>query len=259
MGISFGYRARVGLIYQGLIDSEFSLFLPKGVTVHIARFINDVEESKMFEEGQWAIEEGCDLFLNSAVRQLTFIEVNSIAFGCTSGTFSRGVKFDMEIIQKIEEISGGIPATTASSAVADALDTLGLRKIAVGTPYSKNLNVKLRKFLEDMGFDVVNMKSIQLLSPLARDNPSGPLAAGWNISRQSQEAVYQLAMDVDKSEADGVFLSCTSLRTAEILKELEEDLGKPVISSNQALMWKLRKLSGIRTPVEDYGKLLACR
>ena len=254
--MTFGYRARIGLIYQGLIDSEFNLFVPKGVTVHIARYINSIEESQRFE-GPWKIEEGFRLFFNVAIKQLTFIGVDSIALACTLATFTRGVDFDREIIKRIKDVSGGCPATTASSAVADALDTLGLRKIAVGTPYSDDLNIKLKKFLRNKGFEVVSMKSVKCISPCSVKGISrNLLAAGWDISRQPPEAVYQLAKEVDKPEAEGIFLSCTGLRTAEVLEDLEGDLGKPVISSNQALMWKALRLAGIKTSVKGYGGLL---
>ena len=59
----------------------------------------------------------------------------------------------------------------------------------------------------------------------------------------------------DIKESDGLFISCTNWRTFEIIKYLERDLGKPVITSNQAALWySLRKI-GIRDNITELGKL----
>jgi maleate isomerase len=54
---------------------------------------------------------------------------------------------------------------------------------------------------------------------------------------------------------DGVFVSCTSLRVADIVEELEAELGKPVTSSNHALAWHCLRLSGYTEPVPGFGRL----
>jgi len=239
----FGFRGRIGLIYPstGLIDFEFSLFIPKGVSVHIARFINNEEEFQRVIDGNWGIE-----MIDTAIAQLKLAKASSIAFACTSGTFTRGVQFDKEAIERIKTVSKGIPATTTSTAVIEALHKLNIRNVAVGTPYTDEWNLKLKHFLETQGFKVVSMKGLQCHGT----------NMDWEISSKPSEVAYHLATEVDGTEADGVFLSCTGLRTAEVLEDLEEDLEKPVISSNQATMWKSLRLAGIKTPVKGYGKLL---
>src|SRR5699024_4107338 len=54
-----------------------------------------------------------------------------------------------------------------------------------------------------------------------------------------------LAASVDRPEADAVFISCGALRSIDIIEELEQKFGKPVISSNQAMMWDMLRLAGI--------------
>jgi maleate cis-trans isomerase len=68
-------------------------------------------------------------------------------------------------------------------------------------------------------------------------------------------SAYISAKEVDVPEAEAIFISCTAWRTIEIIELLEKDLGKPVITSNQATMWAILKKMGIRG-VEGYGKLL---
>lgn len=221
-----------------MIDSEFSLFVPWGVTVHIARFFESLEEIEGLTDGTWQIEK-----LDAPIKRLALTKASCIAFACTAGTFIGGIDFDRKIIERIKSVSGGIPATTTSSAVVEALNTLNVGKVAVGTPYTNDVNMKLERFLEDNGFKVVSMKGLQYHTD-------------WDISRQPPEIVYQLGVEADKPEAECVFLSCTGMRTAENLMILEEDLEKPVISSNQATMWRALRLAGVRTPVKGYGMLL---
>jgi len=65
--------------------------------------------------------------------------------------------------------------------------------------------------------------------------------------------------DVPRKEADGIFLSCMGLRTPEVLPRLERDLGKPVLSSNQVILWMLFRLCAIPTlDIRcDFGSLVS--
>jgi maleate isomerase len=65
-----------------------------------------------------------------------------------------------------------------------------------------------------------------------------------------------MGLRVDGKENEAIFISCTNFRTIEIIQELEEATGKPVISSNQATLWyALRKL-GLKDSIKGYGQLL---
>lgn len=69
--------------------------------------------------------------------------------------------------------------------------------------------------------------------------------------------VYRFAKELFVPEADGIFISCTDFRSIEILQALENDIGKPVVSSNQALMWKMLQLARVHESIEDFGRLLS--
>ena len=68
--------------------------------------------------------------------------------------------------------------------------------------------------------------------------------------------VYDFATKKFCPEADGYFISCTNLRTLEVLDALEKHLGKPVVSANQATMWDMLRLAGIGDSISGYGRLL---
>jgi maleate isomerase len=77
-----------------------------------------------------------------------------------------------------------------------------------------------------------------------------------NIYDETAERAYRLGRSVDIPEAEAVFLSGTGMPTVPALEMLEADLGKPVISSNSAMMWHALRLCGVRQPIAGYGRLL---
>jgi len=82
------------------------------------------------------------------------------------------------------------------------------------------------------------------------------LADVQNIYAENEQRAYQLARQANTPEADAVFLSGTGLPTVGVLDTLEQDLKKPVISSNQASLWQALRLSGVRQPITGFGRLL---
>lgn len=167
--------------------------------------------------------------------------VDVIAFGCTSGSLIRGLGHDKDIVSKIEKATN-IPAVATAGAVVNALKSLNLSKISVATPYTAEINLLERKFLEQNGFTILKIKGLGLTDNL-------------EISRQKPETVIQMAKLVDTSQSDGIFLSCTNLPTVEVIASLEKRLRKPVVSSNTATMWSMLKRIGYTYAVEGWGSL----
>ena len=100
-----------------------------------------------------------------------------------------------------------------------------------------------KQFLEDNGIEVLKYKGLQLLD--VRD-----------IINVSPYTMYQLAKEVDLPEADAIFISCAGLGVLDIIQMLEDDLGKPVMSTNQIGIWHAFQIAKIGEPIEGFGKLL---
>ena len=83
-----------------------------------------------------------------------------------------------------------------------------------------------------------------------------PGAPDGQTERETPERAYRLARMVDAVEAEAVFLTGTGMPTLPVLEMLEQDLGKPVISSASAMMWHALRLAGVRQPIPGYGRLL---
>ncbi len=235
----YGWRARLGLLVPSTnttMESEWWRMVPHGVSVHTARMLKPLETNekvliKMEEE-----------HAEEAAKEVATAEVDVIAFGCTTGSLVKGKGHDKQIADRIMAVTG-IPAITTSTAVLNALQAFGIKSIALVTPYIDELNQKEVAFLEENGFRVVGVKSLRL--PRTRE-----------IGRQESTVAYRMAKSLSSKECDGYFISCTNFRTIEVIELLEQELGKPVITSNQATLAVALKLAGVSpNSVSGYGAI----
>jgi len=145
------------------------------------------------------------------------------------------------LIEKMQERNGNLPTTTASTAAMDALRAFGAKKISLATPYPEELTKLQQEFLTGNGFEVLHTTWITTRTTLANEI--------------SEKTIYELVKDSNEVESEAIFLSCANLHTLELIEKLEEDLKKPVITSNQATMWRLLRLANIKAEIKGYGQL----
>lgn len=218
----YGWRCRIGLILPSsntTMEPEFVRYAPEGVSVHATRLpLGEVTEAELTRMAA-RVEE--------AARLLADAQVDIIAYGCTTGSLIKGKGYDLELEGRIREATG-IPALTTAHAVLDALRAKGLERIVVATPYTEEINEREREFLSSNGFEVCAIRGLGLVRNL-------------EIGRQEPHVAYRLGRELmgKHPEAEGLFLSCTNLRTFEIIHPLVKDIGKPVITSNQATLWRV--------------------
>ena len=234
------WRARIGVLYpgDGLLDYEFLKLAPQGVGVYITR----TQVPRADVSARVAHDLASDPDIEESALRYT-IDLSSIAFACTSISFIRGVGGDREICSRIEE-AAGVPATTTSTAAVKALQALGTSRVAVATPYVDEINVKLVEFLEGHGVQVVAIQGMQL---------------GHGIGLVPAGEVYRFVKGMRHPDADAYLISCTNFATVEILDALEQDLGVPVISANQATMWEALNPAQVKPRVHGCGSLFTDR
>lgn len=216
------------------MEPEFYRMLPKGFSVHTAR----LRLGEVTVEGLARMEER----LEEEAEKLADASVDVIGFGCTSGSLLRG-KGHEELIEERIRRASGVPAVATAGAVVRALRALGVRRVAVATPYIDEINLLEERFLAQYGFRVVNMVGLGL-----KDN--------LMIGRLGRGDVERLVGELRLEEADGIFISCTNLPTAELIGELERRHKRPVISSNTATLWAMLRECGLRVEIRGYGALL---
>lgn len=218
------------------MESEFNKILShvEGISTHATRvFLEEISVETLLE-----MKKG----LKRAARELKTAEMNVIVYGCTSGSLIKGLHFDKEIITEIEEETQ-IKATTTTTAILNALELLDVEKIAIGTPYPDEINVKVREFFEGSGYEVTNLIGLNIVPDV-------------DVGKQEPHVAFNLGKKVNTEDADCVFLSCTDFRTVEILEPLEDCLGKPVISSNQASLWEALRIDEQGISISGFGSLL---
>jgi len=166
--------------------------------------------------------------------------LDAVAYSCTSGTVVIG--YDA-VAESVHAVRPGIPVATPITAGIAALNSFGARKIAVLTPYIDEVNGPIVHYIENSGLDVVALTSFLF----ADDNDMADIPP---------DAIYNAALEADRPEAEALFISCTAIRAVDTIERIEQALGKPVVSANQALFWEALRAAGYLEPVPGYGKLL---
>ena len=157
---------------------------------------------------------------------------DAVLYLCTSGSFVRGVAGERRMRQ-VMEAAGAPVAVTTSGAMLDALRHLGVRDLAVASPYLPPLRRLLDAFLRAAGFGVVTHYGLDLDQHI------------WEVS---DGAVRDLVRAADRPDADAVFVACTNLPTYDVIAELEAELDKPVLTANQVSLWAALRAAGARSP-----------
>ena len=136
----------------------------------------------------------------------------------------------------------GVPCLTAWTALESALNALSVRRLAVGTPYPRQIHALVRPFLERRGFTVTGEGTLDVLGMA-------------DVPRLSMERVRALAAGLDRTDAEAVVLLATDLPTFEVISSLEAELAIPVLTSNQTLLWDSLKQGGVSADVVGLGRL----
>jgi maleate cis-trans isomerase len=170
------------------------------------------------------------------MRLVCGVKPDVILYGCTSATLAHGPAFDRDLAERAEALAGA-PAITAARAVVAALAHLGARRVAFASPYVPELNDRAIGFLAESGVETVSRADVETML----DN--------HGQGAMTPDDVISLARRADSAAAAAVVLSCTDMRAVEAVDRLEGLLGKPVVTSNQALAFAACRTLG-RDPAE---------
>ena len=155
--------------------------------------------------------------LDEPLRLLQGVRPDVILYGCTSATLTHGPRFDSDLADRISRESGAA-TVTAAGALTHGLKALNVSQIGFASPYVPAINDMAIKFLAETGITIVARSEV--------------------------------------TDTQALVLSCTDMRSVEIIARLEAAVGKPVITSNQAMMFQARQLIGIGDAAPGFGRLL---
>ncbi len=177
------------------------------------------------------------------VSLLAMVKPRVIVLAHTATSSTLGKEGEAQLIERMLHQTS-IPFITAFGSVIAALDHLGAKRVALGTPYDAATTQKTRQNLEAHGIVVVGV---------------GRLENVKNIYEETSARARELARNVDVPQAQAVFLSGVGMPTIAALEAIESDLGKPCVSAAAAMMWNALRVAGVTEPLHGFGRLLAAR
>jgi maleate cis-trans isomerase len=213
---------RIGVIVPPgnvAVEREFPLHLPPGITLNHNRLGRP--DSQQTQESILAMNDT----LAQTARDLAQAYPEVIAYVCTGGSFLEGPGNEAKPAQVIKQVTG-IPGVSTSIAVVEALRALGVKKVLLVGPYPHPIMQAEVKFLQHYGFEVPAYETFECMTSEANRALTSEVIAQRVLDRRDLVAT-----------CDGVFISCTNILVMDQIERLEEALGKPVVTSNQATLW----------------------
>ncbi|MGX5723339.1 maleate cis-trans isomerase family protein [Shinella zoogloeoides] len=230
-------RAAIGLVVLAndtVIEPEVRRFLPlPGVEVYSSRIpmARDVSPESLAAMAD-ALPRAVELLLPED-------RLDVVAFGCTSGSMVIGPE---RIADIVETVRPGVKVCNPVSASLAAFGALGVSRIGLVTPYSTEVNKRVERFFAANGLDIAARASFHQDSDVS-------------IARIREEDILRSAVEIGRLDVEAVFLSCTALRCSGIIDAVEAAIGKPVVTSNQALAWDALRKAGEKQTVPGAGRL----
>jgi maleate isomerase len=167
-------------------------------------------------------------------------KINTVAYGCTSGTIAIG---EDKVKEKIQLAKPGCYVTTPITSAIKAFNKMNVKKIAVFTPYPESVNKTISEYLIKKNINVTSFSTFNLDLDV-------------DFARIDSKYLAEILTKLDIHDADALFVSCTALPALEILEKVEKKINKPVFSSNQTLIWDTIRSTDYKNSIMGYGKLL---
>lgn len=231
-------RAKLGFVLlatEQTIEADMRRLIPDDIGLHFTRapMPDSITEANLKAQVH-------DL-APAAATLLPDGSLDVVCYACTSGSLLIGEE------RVCAELKRGAPyatPTTLISGVLRALHVMDIKKVAVATPYLDEINHREAVYMSDAGFEITNIQGLNI----EKDS---------DMIRVRPEFIADYAAKVDTADADAMFISCGALRSIDVIDQLEQRLGKPVITSNQAMAWDVLRLAGVTQQITGYGRLLS--
>lgn len=228
----YGWHGRIGVILpadNGVLEPDFHRLAPEGVATHVAR-LRKVPRSEM---PVLALQEA---------ETLAHTRVHLIAYMCAASSFVLGPARNRTLCQELTKASGGLPSLTATTAMVDALNAVGARRVSVLSPHPPEVAQSLKQYLDQSGFTVTDLDALGL--DLAAINDTKP------------EEILAIIRRKNLRDADSIFIAATNFRAIDIIDTVEAETGLPVVTSNQAALWAALEMLKYRGQRPGFGRLL---
>ena len=252
--LQLAQRARIGVIIPSTntgVEYDLQKIRLDGVTWHPSRFWIELkdwaeESDASGDDANTVFERFLDLIRDEiplSIRNVLSANMTHIMLGMSAETFWGGLEGNIEFENQIQSLVGDLGLTTGAGAMRDALNAFEAKKISVITPYPPVGDDNVRRFFNDIGFEVHKVKGM--------NRPSATAIAETTIPD-----VLDAVREVDGDNVDAIIQCGTNLSCVDIFPTLEHSLQKPVIPINIACVWHALRASGITDKVTGMGRLL---
>jgi maleate isomerase len=227
-------------------EAEFGAMATDGISIHAMRVPfgaynpGGVMDRTIADDPVRAFAE--PPLVDDAAELLAGAPLHAIVYGFTSSSYVRGAAGDAALKSRLETRTRGIPVVIPCAAAVTALTALGAKRLALISPpwFSAEMDQQGARYFQTQGFEVVY------------NGPAG-LPSDQQAIQPSQ--LYEWIRTRTPKSAEAIFIGGNGFRAIGVIKALEEDLARPVLTANQVAFWQALRLSGTRTPIVDYGQI----
>lgn len=229
---------RLGLIVPSpnvVVEPEYYSINLKGVYFYTSRVLSSNCTPQ-------ELQKMCG-YTKRAALELSTACVDAVLYACTSASLIKGINWEKDLVKRISEISQ-TPAISTAGSVVKALHFMKISKVHMFTPYIDEINLAEKNFLSQSGVDVIEMKGLGITKSV-------------EIADVNPDLIFNEVVDLYKKDQSiqGIFISCTNLKTFPIIDKIENHLNIPVITSNQASLWDLLNIIEFNKPINGLGQL----
>jgi maleate isomerase len=247
-------RAQIGVVIPSTntgVEYDLQKFNLDGVTWHPSRFWIELrnwadEVASTGDDTNTVFERFLDIMrgeIPTSLRNVISAKVNHIMLGMSAETFWGGEEGSVLFEQGVREHIGDLGLTTGAAATREALDCFGAKSLSVITPYPPVGDDNVRRYFEEIGYDVKHIKGLNRPSATA-------------IAETSIQEVLAAVREVDGDDVDAIVQCGTNLSTVDLFPTLEHTLEKPLIPINVATIWHALRACGIQDKVIGKGRLM---
>lgn len=240
-----GYRAKFAAIVPStntVVEHDFNMLVPPGVTIHAGRFMIDRPALSNDEEFLDLINQVLNN-VGDAVASVKTCRPDYYVMGMSAGTFWNGLDGNRDFEARIDAYTGGVPCSTGATACREVLTRFGVRKLSVLTPYQPIADKEVANYFTEAGFDVVKSRGLRCPSATA-------------IAEVTEDELVTVLNDMNVADCDAIVQCGTNLSMVRLAAEAEKFFRKPVIAINTATLWHALRSFGINDQRRGFGRLL---
>ncbi len=223
------------------LEPDLQAMCPQDCTLHFER-LGDYDIDQIPDTAQMAGLGTSDI--SESLRLICGVRPAAVLYGCTSATLTHGSDFDHDLAQKIAQRAKAA-SLTAAGALSLALQALGVTRIGFASPYLGEVNAQAKRFFAEKGIQTTRSVDI------------GKALGNYGQGELSPQEVEALALRAEAPEVQAIVLSCTDMRAVEVIDAVERATGKPVVTSNQALIFALCRALQLPRPAYAPGQLFS--